>query len=169
MDSGLVPSARPGMTTVCGAVSEIKLQTLLQTHHHFLAAHFASELCWSHHPLNRRGRREDRMPGQHPWPPCVKKCTGQEPQAWPMHPGLPCATVYGLYALSSVRRAFWPPSSARCGASSPTWYQRRGIRTTRLRRPRRIVRPHGKPHCDTLRPSHPAPDVRDDREAPLSW
>jgi hypothetical protein len=24
--------------------------------------------------------------------------------------GIPCAMVYGLYVISSVRRAFWPPS-----------------------------------------------------------
>src|ERR1700720_300447 len=48
-------------------------------------------------------------------------------------------------------------------ALSPTSRQRRGVKTTRLRRPRekriRLVR--------HLRPSHPAPNVRDDREAPL--
>ena len=27
----------------------------------------------------------------HPWPPCVKKCTGQEPQVRAGHSGLPCA------------------------------------------------------------------------------
>ena len=28
------------------------------------------------------------------------------------HAGIPCAMVYGLYVISSVRRALWPPSPA---------------------------------------------------------
>jgi len=31
----------------------------------------------------------------------------------------------------------------------------------------KIVRRRGKPRCDPTRPSHPALNVRDDREAPL--
>jgi hypothetical protein len=57
------------------------------------------------HPQNRRGRREGRVLGQHPWPPCVKKCTGQEPQVWPRHtrPSLR-EWCYGLYVISPVTR-----------------------------------------------------------------
>ena len=43
-----------------------------------------------------------------------------------------------------------------------TWCQRRGTRTTRLRRPHRL---HSS--REPTRPSHPASNVRDDREAPL--
>jgi hypothetical protein len=95
---------------------------------------------------NRRGCREDRVLGQHPWPPCGKKCTGQEPQAWPIAPGLPCATVYGLYVLSSVHRAFWPPC-VRQRINVAHGYQRRGIKTTRLHRPQKPVRRHGRNHA----------------------
>jgi len=43
-----------------------------------------------------------------------------------------------------------------------TWHQRRGVRTTRLRRPHRQRSSHAP-----ARPPHPAPNGRDDREAPL--
>jgi hypothetical protein len=47
-------------------------------------------------------------------------------------------------------------------------HQHRDARTTRLDRAHRIVRRRGtNPRCNPMRPPHPAPDVRDDREAPL--
>jgi hypothetical protein len=53
----------------------------------------------------------------------------------------------------------------RCGASSPTSRQRRGAKTTRLCR----TRISAFVSCANPRPSHPAPNVRDDRETPLMW
>ena len=51
--------------------------------------------------------------------------------------------------------------SARCA-----WHQHRDARTTRFHRRIEAVRPHDQSHDDPTRPPHPAPDVRDDREAP---
>jgi len=50
-------------------------------------------------------------------------------------PAFPAQWFYGLFRALLGDRAFLPPSSAWCGASSPTWRRRRGVRTTRLRRP----------------------------------
>jgi hypothetical protein len=56
-------------------------------------------------------------------------------------PAFPARWFYGFLRALPGDRAFLPPSSTRCEASSPTWRQRRGARTTRLRRPlwRRLV------------------------------
>src|SRR5579871_282375 len=75
--------------------------------------------------------------------------------------GLPCAIGFnGFLRARPGDRAWlspWVTTLARC-----TGYQRRDIRPTRLHRPRAVslVSRYGS------RPSHPAPDVRDDREAP---
>jgi hypothetical protein len=45
--------------------------------------------------------------------PVREKSTGKEPQVQPNHPAFPARWCYGLYVLSPVRRAFWPPSPAR--------------------------------------------------------
>ncbi len=82
-----------------------------------LAARSAPELYGSFSLLRRRAQgRPDA--GWHPRPPCEQECTGQEPQVQPERPGLPCAMAYDLYALSSVHRACWPPSSTRCMGTS---------------------------------------------------
>ncbi len=52
---------------------------------------------------------------------------------------------------------------ARCAG-----HQHRDARTTRFRRAHRAVRPHDDPCCSYMRPPHPALNVRDDRDAPLS-
>jgi len=44
--------------------------------------------------------------------------------------------VYGLYRALPGARAVWPPSSAEW--IPRTWHQRRGVRTTRLRRPHQV-------------------------------
>jgi hypothetical protein len=51
----------------------------------------------------------------------------------------------------------------------PTCRQRRGGRTTRLRRTRfSIIRPRAVARLVLPRPLHPVPNVRDDRDTPLS-
>ena len=52
--------------------------------------------------------------------------------------------------------------SVACAIVSQAWHQRRDVRTTRLRRPQMAHSSHAP-----LRPSHPVPNVRDDREASL--
>src|ERR1700680_3357714 len=54
-------------------------------------------------------------------------------QVTPESPGIPRAMVYSLYRALPGARALWPPSSAKL--LPPTGHQRRGVRTTRLRRP----------------------------------
>src|SRR5450631_2923076 len=64
-------------------------------------------------PSKDRGRRECRALAATHGPPAEKKqaavTTGPAE-----HPAFPARWVYVLYVLSLVRRAFWPPSPARC-------------------------------------------------------
>ena len=98
-------------------------------------------------------------------PPANKKRRRQVPQVKPDHPGIPCAMVLTLIARSPWEPGFFAPI-AREIIISRTWPRRREARTTRLRVRVEIVRRRGKPRCDPTRPSHPAFNVRDDREAP---
>src|ERR1700759_4714198 len=52
-------------------------------------------------PSNQRGRREGRELAA-PMAPVRTKCTGQEPQDRPRHPGLPCAN--GLRLIRALPR-----------------------------------------------------------------
>jgi hypothetical protein len=70
-------------------------------------------------------------------------------------------TAYG--ALSPVNRAFLPPSPAQCASIVAKLMRRRGIRTTRFRRPRTTPSSVGIAHVHRI----PCPTFRDDREAPL--
>ncbi len=99
--------------------------------------------------------------GWHPRPPCEQECTGQEPQVQPERPGLPCAMAYDLYALSSVHRACWPPSSTRCMGTSANLIPASGYQdhATSPSVPAALV------SCS--RPVHRTPPhVRDDAYAP---
>ena len=53
------------------------------------------------------------MPGErlHPWPACRKKAGGSHHRL-AEHPAFPARWLYGLYVLSSVCRAYSPPSPA---------------------------------------------------------
>ena len=62
-----------------------------------------------HVPRINRGRREGRMPGRHPWPACKENARGGH-HRYGRTPAFPAQWCYGLYVLSLVRRAFWPPS-----------------------------------------------------------
>ena len=86
-------------------------------------------------PSASRGRRECRAPDA----PDSRVCNGSKQthtrcQVTPESPGIPHAMVYGLYRALPGARALWSPSSR--GYLRETWRQRRGVRTTRLRRPR---------------------------------
>jgi hypothetical protein len=72
-----------------------------------------------------------------------------------------------IYTRSSRGPAVLPPSSAMMRQHlRKTWHQHRDARTTRLhRRTGSFVRARHS-RCDPTRPPHPAPGVRDDREAP---
>ena len=78
--------------------------------------------------------------------PVRKKCTGQEPQAQPDQPGLPCAMGLRLLRALPGDRACCPRHRHR---RRPR-HQHRGVGTTRLDRPRYDVRPH--PQGDAASP-----------------
>src|SRR6185437_5589580 len=104
-------------------------------------------------PSEIRGRRECRVPAA-PMVTARKTCAKArvDRQVQPRHPGIPCAVVYGLLrALLGEPDFVVTVASAMTLASSPTWRQPRGARTTRLRRPR----PH-RPSSMPPRPPHPA-------------
>jgi hypothetical protein len=83
------------------------------------------------------GRRECRVLDRTRSLVCEKqKHTSVVTTGRPNIPAFPARWFYGFLRALPGDRAFLPPSSARCEASSPTWHQRRGARTTRLRRPR---------------------------------
>jgi len=113
-------------------------------------------------------RRAQGMPGagRNPWPASNKKSWRQLPQVQPNHPGIPCAMVLTLIARSPWEPGFLAPI-AREIIIPRTWPQRREARTTRLRSPHRDRSSARQTRCNPIRPSHPAPNVRDDREAPL--
>src|SRR5882724_2065622 len=103
----------------------------------------------------------------HPWSACNKKHAA-EPQVQADHPAFPAQWFYGLYVLSPVTIAWLPPSSVRrrkrlhdlsacVGAPEPHDF---AVRCS-------IIRPRKKLRLTLPRPSHPAPNVRDDREPPL--
>ena len=82
-------------------------------------------------------------------------------------PAFPAQWCYGLYALSLGTGLFCSHRPHAAHGGLRTWCQRRGTRTTRFRRPQRLSRLAQK-RLKLPRPSHPAPNVRDDREAPLN-
>jgi hypothetical protein len=113
----------------------------------------------------RNLKRAQGRPGAHrTHGPRATKKHAAEPQVRADQPAFPAQWCYGLYVISPVtglschRRSWIIPR---------TWRQRRGARTTRFRRPhtRRSSRKTIAP--GDVRPSHPAPNVRDDREPPL--
>jgi len=73
-----------------------------------LAARSASEMCLPFVPPSGRGHREGRASTDTHGPRAKGKhaavTTGSAG-----HPAFPAQRAYGLYALSSVRRACWPP------------------------------------------------------------
>jgi len=98
--------------------------------------------------------------------PRAAKKHAAEPQVRAETTGLPCANGLRLIrALPGDRRSC---PHRPCARRAPrTWPQHREARTTRLHRPYRVVRPLANARCNPTRPSHPLPNARDDREAPL--
>jgi len=98
----------------------------------------------------------------------MKKHTSKSPQVLPNNPAFPARRFDGLLRDLPGERAFLSPSPA--GYYLQAWRQRRGARTTRLRRMRKAFssgaiknRAWRLPH-----PSHPAPNVSwRSRYAPL--
>ncbi len=174
---------RLAMTPAASSDPHVK-QRELETYARRLAARCAPELCGNVALIESRGRREGRELAA-PMAPVRMKCTGQEPQVRPRHPGLPCATVLTLIRALLGDRLSCPhvatTRDARCAR-----HQLRDARTTRFRvrspavRPRAFVAPdldrktasHFSGSCAPAaacpRPSHSVANVRDDRDTSLS-
>jgi hypothetical protein len=110
--------------------------------------------------FQNRGRREDRAPaGTHG--PRAEKKHAAEPQAQPKSSGLPCAMVLRLIRDLPGDQALLPPL--------PRVISRNVTPT--LGRQDHTTSPSAS--CcsshSTSRPSHPALNVRDDRDTPLLW
>jgi hypothetical protein len=115
--------------------------------------------------LKSKGARECRAP-VHPQPRMRRgsgqKCTRVFTASSPKSPGIPARNGLRLIRILPGDRAFLPPSP--CEMIRKTWRQRRGVRTTRLRRPQSsaLVRSAARVHRISSR-------VRDDRDTPLMW
>jgi len=114
-----------------------------------------------------RGRREGRALAA-PVARLQQKSRRHSPQVWPRQPGLPCAMVLTLMARSPWEPGFLAPiaRSVRHASKLGLSVGRPGPHAFAVRIG--IVRPRAtSARCDPIRPSHPALNVRDDREAPL--
>src|SRR5689334_3811114 len=83
-----------------------------ETSNRDLAAQMRPSFAPPHAFLKQGGRRECRMLAAPEGLACKRKCTlrTQATSGQPEQPTFPAQWFYGLYVISSVRRAFWPPS-----------------------------------------------------------
>jgi len=117
------------------------------------------------HALGNRGRREGRALAA-PVARLQKKSRRQLPQVWPRHPGLPCAMVLTLIARSPWEPGFYCSHRPRDHHLATLASASGGQDHTPSRPHQR--RSSARQSCASpTRPPHPAPNVRDDREAPL--
>jgi hypothetical protein len=131
-----------------------------------LAAYFARGLILSVPPSSTEGAGNAGC-ALHPWPPVQQKSTGVSNQGYTASAGIPCTMVLRLIRALPGDRALLPPSpvvrshelSASVGAPGPHDF---AVRDSIIRRAKKL-------HLTLPRPSHPASNVRDDREAPLLW
>jgi hypothetical protein len=109
-------------------------------------------------PSKRRGRREGRVSTDTHGPRAAKST--RQNHRFSQIPAFPAQWCYGLYALSSVRRACWPPSPARCASIVANLASASGCQdhtTSPSARTRSSAR---SSHAASLsRPSHPSPRV----------
>src|SRR5882672_12609547 len=123
--------------------------------------------CWKRAALEIiRGRRECRMRVA-PEAACAAKSTGVSNQGYTATAGIPCTMVLTVsFVLSPVtmlgcHRHQWNrfhQLSACIGAPGPHNF---AVRTNAARRATIAL--------GDVRPSHPLPNVRDDRDTPLLW
>ena len=103
----------------------------------------------------------------HPWPPVQKESTGVSNQGYTATAGIPCAMVLRLIRDLLGDHAWLPPSPTRRVSvfASLAPASERQDHTTSPSAPTPLVALTIAP--GDVRPSHPAPNVRDDREPPL--
>jgi hypothetical protein len=119
-----------------------------------------------------------------PMAPVQQESTGKEPQAQPDSPAFPAQWCCGLYALSPVTglvchrhcaklapRNLASASGGQDHTTSPSAEAlANDTRQTRYRSPLFLAKAASRARQALCpRPSHPASDVRDDRETPLVW
>jgi hypothetical protein len=130
--------------------------------------HEMSELLEMNHPQIKRGRRECRMRVA-PEAACAAKSTRVSNQGYTATAGIPCTMVLtvsfvllGDHCLVATvarkTRERLHDLSACIGAPGPHDF---AVRTNAARRAMNAL--------GDVRPSHPLPNVRDDREPPLLW
>src|ERR1700722_6374310 len=95
-----------------------------------------------------------------------QKSRRQSPQVGPDQPAFPARWFYGLYVLFPVTFAWLPPSPARRVSIFATLSACFGAPEPHDFAVRLTLR---SSNAQPKRPPHPAPNVRDDREAPLLW
>jgi hypothetical protein len=113
---------------------------------------------------NSRGRRECRVKAS-PMARLQTKKQAAVTTGSAGSSGIPCATVLTVSFALPGDRAFLPPSSARSSRRLDTSVGVSGPHDFAVRD--HIIRPRKDCALTSSRPSHPASNVRDDREAPL--
>ena len=146
--------------------------TTMRTHLRIPAAQYARSCARISRPENK-GRGECRVPGA-PAAPCATKTHRGRSHRYTGTPGIPARNGFNgfLRDLPGDRACLSPSPAEICvsGPIGPTSQfhrlerQRRGVRTTRLRRPRHAPFVKGA-FASTASRSN----VRDDRETPLKW
>jgi hypothetical protein len=126
--------------------------------------------CFRMSPPSWKSRAQGRPgAGRARGPPAEKKqaavTTGPAEHARPsLRDGL------AAYTRSPWGPAVLPPSSARRTSIAANLASAPGCQDHAISPSHQVVRPREiNPRCDPTRPPHPAPDVRDDREAPPLW
>ena len=118
-------------------------------------------------PLNSLRAQGRPGTGRHPWSACSKKRTRQNHRLSQEYPAFPARVVLTLIRdLLGDRRSCPRRLTVHLPqglASAP------GCQDHTTSRACIIVRPRKKSRCSNARPSHPASNVRDDRDTPLMW
>jgi hypothetical protein len=129
--------------------------------------HEMSELLEMNRPRNQKEGAGNAGCALHPWPPVQKESTGVSNQGYTATAGIPCAMVLRLIRDLPGDHAWLPPSPTRRVSvfASLAPASERQNHTTSPSAPTPLVALTIAP--GDVRPSHPAPNVRDDREPPL--
>jgi hypothetical protein len=134
-------------------------------HESLFSRHESVRVIRANRPRNRRGRRERRVPTA-PMVRVQQKARGRTTGTGGSS-GLPCAMVLRLIRDLPGDHAWLPPSSADRSAHLAPASERQD-HTTSPSAATSFVRALFA-RLTLPRPSHPVPNVRDDRDTPLLW